>query len=77
MIKLKKYLNNQDFLDILYDKYHIEAGDFTTFIKKYNESLLYYDPQLYLYQMESTLLLPDQEYLFKGDTNKKNVTIYF
>src|SRR5687767_5577474 len=59
--QIKKYLDNHDFLDGLYRLYNIEAITFTSWIKKYNESLLY--SQLYLYQMENTLLLPDKDYL--------------
>lgn len=60
---IKKYLNNMDFLDQLYDVYNIEADTFTSWIKKYNEFLVHYNPQLYLYRMESNLLLPSEAYL--------------
>lgn len=59
---IKKYLDNMDFLDKLYNEYNITAITFTSWIKKYNESLIY-NPQMYLYRIESILLLPPEEYL--------------
>ena len=73
--QIKKYLDNDDFLDVLYQQYHIEADNFTLWIKKYNESLLYYDPQLYLYQMENKLLLPDKQYVDDHDFTNRLILI--
>lgn len=66
---IKNHLDSKEFLNILYNQYDIEANDFTLWIKKYNEIQNYYNPQLYLYQLENTVSLPDKEYINNCDND--------
>lgn len=53
--KFNIYLDNDDFLKFLYQRYHIKSNTFISWMKKYNESLLFFDSKLYMYQMENEM----------------------
>lgn len=53
--KFNIYLDNDDLLKFLYQRYHIQSNTFISWMKKYNESLLFFDSKLYMYQMENEM----------------------